>query len=42
MALDDPDRYRSEPVWDVLPFGGRLLDRRESSTLDAIDESKPA
>ncbi|HTV20281.1 MAG TPA: hypothetical protein VMG12_16465 [Polyangiaceae bacterium] len=41
VALDDPDRYRSEPVWDVLPFGGRLLDRRAASTLDAIEAFAP-
>lgn len=41
VALDDPDRYRSEPVWGVLPFGGRLLDRRASSTLDAIEAFAP-
>jgi hypothetical protein len=41
VALDDPDSYRREPVWDVLPFRGRLLDRRASSTLDAIDAMKP-
>jgi hypothetical protein len=41
VALDDPERYRREPVWDVLPFEGRLLDRRESSTLGAIEAAEP-
>lgn len=41
VALDDPEGYRREPVWDVLPFGGRLLDRRASSTPDAIEALKP-
>jgi len=41
VALDDPDRYRAEPVWDVLPFAGRLLDRRAGSTLDAIEAMRP-
>jgi hypothetical protein len=41
VALDDPEGYRREPVWDVLPFGGRLLDRRASSTPEAIEALKP-
>lgn len=41
VALDDPERYRREPVWEVLPFRGRLLDRRAPSTLDAIEAMKP-
>jgi hypothetical protein len=41
VALDDPESYRREPVWEVLPFGGRLLDRRASSTLDAIEAMAP-
>jgi hypothetical protein len=41
VALDDPEGYRREAVWEVLPFGGRLLDRRASSTPDAIEALKP-
>jgi len=41
VALDDPDRYRREAVWQLLPFGGTLLDRRQSSTLAAIEALSP-
>jgi hypothetical protein len=41
VALDDPEAYRKEPVWSVLPFAGRLLDRRESSTVSAIEAFAP-
>jgi hypothetical protein len=41
VALDDPEGYRREPVWGLLPFEGRLLDRRESSTLGAIEAEAP-
>jgi hypothetical protein len=37
VALDDPDRYRREAVWNLLPFEGRLLDRREGSTLATLE-----
>jgi hypothetical protein len=36
VALDEPERYRQEPVTRILPFGGTLLDRRAPDTLDAI------
>lgn len=41
VALDDPERYRLEPIWNVLPFRGRLLDRNDPSTLDAIEAFAP-
>jgi hypothetical protein len=41
VAMDDPDRYRQEAVWTVLPFQGRLLDRRAASTLTALDDFAP-
>lgn len=41
VALDDPERYRQEPVWKVLPFPGRLLDRRASSTANEIEGYGP-
>jgi hypothetical protein len=37
VALDDPERYRREAVWNLLPFEGRLLDRREASTLATLE-----
>lgn len=37
VALDDPERYRQEAVWSQLPFEGRLLDRREASTLASLE-----
>ncbi len=36
VALDEPERYRQEPVWAVLPYRGRLLDRRAADTPAAI------
>jgi hypothetical protein len=41
VAMDDPDRYREEAVWTVLPFRGRLLDRRAGATLAALDDLAP-
>jgi hypothetical protein len=41
VALDDPERYRQEAVWSLLPFEGHLLDRRAPSTLDAIETFAP-
>jgi hypothetical protein len=41
VALDDPERYRQEPVWQVLPFAGRLLDRRASTTQSEIESFAP-
>ena len=41
VALDDPERYRQEPVWNLLPFAGRLLDRQASSTLAALEAFAP-
>jgi hypothetical protein len=41
VALDDPEAYRREAVWSVLPFEGQLLDRRAPATLDAIDALSP-
>ncbi len=41
VALDDPERYRAEPVWNVLPFEGRLIDRRASNALETIDAFAP-
>jgi hypothetical protein len=41
VALDDPERYRREPAFRLLPFEGRLLDRRDSSTLATIEAGAP-
>jgi hypothetical protein len=41
VAMDDPDRYRREAVWTVLPFQGRLLDRRAADTPAALDAFGP-
>jgi hypothetical protein len=41
VALDAPDRYRSEPVTRLLPFAGTLLDRQAPATLDAIAAFAP-
>lgn len=41
VALDDPDRYRQEPVTRLLPFSGTLLDRQAAGTPDAILEFAP-
>jgi hypothetical protein len=40
VALDDPEGYRREPVWTLLPFEGRLLDRRDGGTLAAIEAGR--
>jgi hypothetical protein len=41
VAMDDPDRYRQEAVWTVLPFRGRLLDRRAAATVATLEEFSP-
>lgn len=41
VALDDPERYLSEPVAALLPPPGQLLDRRSPATLDAIRSFAP-
>lgn len=41
VALDGAERYQLEPVWKLLPFRGRLLERQAGSTLEAIEEFAP-
>lgn len=41
VALDDPERYRREPVNGLLPFSGKLLDRQAAQTLDEIGAFAP-
>ncbi len=41
VAMDDPARYAAEPVNALLPFHGRLLDRREKATLKEVQAWAP-
>ena len=36
VALDGAERYQLEPVWKLLPFDGRLLERQAASTVRTI------
>jgi len=41
VAMDDPARYAAQPVNDLLPFRGRLLDRRDKATVKAVKAWTP-
>ncbi len=41
VALHEPDRYRAEPVAQLLPLSCQLLDRDARATVQAIDAFAP-
>lgn len=41
VALDGVEQYRREPVWDLLPFRGRLLERQAPTTTAEIGAFAP-